>query len=326
MKELKAQIRSKNFEKTYLFSGEAYLKDIYEQRLKKSVLSEAFFEMNFNSYEGNKLDVSMLLDLANTMPFMDNYRLIVVKKSGFFSGKNETAVELMTALEQIPSSTIVVFIEETVDKRTKVYKAFTKIGKAVEFGALSESDLMDWVQEGFKKKGVGISVADAQYFLKRVSTDMYMIENELEKLAAYVADTGQVTRAVIDEVATVSVEAKIFDLTKALGDKNVKVAVEIYNQLLTSKTEPLMILVMIARQFRLILRVKSLKDRREEDIAKLVDTKTFVVRECLRQSSQFKYQTLMDALADCLKTDVGIKRGEVEAKLGVELLLFKYGR
>ena len=322
MKELKDQLKSKIYDKVYLFSGEDYLKDIYETRFKNAIVSKDFFDMNFNIFEG-KVELGQISDLADTTPFMDMYRLIVIKKSGLFSGKNEEILEFIDDIKKMPESTVLMFIENTVDKRTKAYKEISKLGTAVDFTPLKEEELIDWVIDKFKKNNKKITSFNASYFLRQVATDMYSIENEADKLLNYVE--AEAFKEDIDEVVTVSVEAKIFDMTKAIGDKNIKTAILIYNQLIATKTEPLMILVMIARQFRLILRVKALKDRREEDIAKLLEVKPFVVRECLKQSHKFKYNTLISALEDCLQTDMNIKTGKVEGKLGVEMVIFRYG-
>lgn len=323
MTELRNQLKTGIYEKLYLFYGEAYLRDTYEQRFKEAVVQKDFFDMNCHVFEG-KVDLDAVISLGQTLPFIDNYRLILVKDTGCFSGKADKISEFLPALAELPDTTILIFLEKTVDKRLKAYKGFAKMAMAVEFVKLGEDTLTEWVMDGFKKQGKQIHRQVASYFLQMVSQDMYQIENEMHKLIHYVDQ--EVTKADIDLLTTVSSEAKIFDMTKALGERNLKVALKIYDQMMRAKTEPLMILAMIARQFRLILRVKALKDHRVEDIAKMLETRTFIVRECLKQGQHFKYATLMAALEACLQTDVDIKTGKVEAKLGVEKVLMTYGR
>ena len=84
MKSLNEDIKTGNFKGAYLLFGEeAYLKKQYKERLRKAILPEGD-QMNYAYYEGRGINPAELIDLAETMPFFAERRLIVVENSGFF--------------------------------------------------------------------------------------------------------------------------------------------------------------------------------------------------------------------------------------------------
>ena len=84
MKSLNEDIKSGKFKNVYLLYGEeAYLKKQYKDRMKKAIIPDGD-TMNYAYYEGKGINPAELVDLAETMPFFADLRLIVVENSGFF--------------------------------------------------------------------------------------------------------------------------------------------------------------------------------------------------------------------------------------------------
>jgi len=89
------------------------------------------------------------------------------------------------------------------------------------------------------------------------------------------------------------------------------------------KEQPLMILAMIIRQFRIILMVKAANEKRmpKAQMAKELGLRSFIVDEALNQGRQFSTLEIMQALQACQDTDIKIKTGLINAEVGVELLI-----
>ncbi|MCL1925025.1 MAG: DNA polymerase III subunit delta [Defluviitaleaceae bacterium] len=312
MKDLKEDLKNKNFASMYVFSGEPYLKRHYELQFRKAIGEDLVDILE-------EPTAAKVLELANALSFFGSNRLIIVRNSGFFGKKSEE-----TLLNLNPSN-IVIFIEESIDKRTKFFKHVKSNGKIYEFETLTESDLIKWLTSLAKKRKKEVPSNVARYFLQTVGTNMYTLENEFEKLLSY---TGEIfiTEQDIDEVCTKSVEAKIFAMLKAVGEKKPVIVLKEYEALIISKEEPLKILSMAARQIRLILRAKALSSSgfSNDIIAKKMGILPFVVRECLMQAKNFKYNSLINALNECATLDANLKIGKVPMELGVEIFLTKF--
>ena len=179
MKSLNEDIKTGQFKSVYLLYGEeAYLKKQYKDRMIKAVIPDGD-TMNYAYYEGKGINPAELIDLAETMPFFAERRLIVVENSGFF--KNATP-ELADYIKGMPDTACMIFLENEVDKRGKMYKVAKDRGRIVEMGRQDEKTLLYWIAGNVKKEGRQIKESAARYLLSKTGTVMDNVEKELEKL------------------------------------------------------------------------------------------------------------------------------------------------
>ena len=123
MKTIDEDIRTRQFKNTYLLYGdENYLKQQYKNKLKNALISPDD-TMNYSYYEGNNINPLELIDVAQTMPFFAERRLILIEDSGFFKKSCE---ELADYIPEIPQTAYIVFVESEIDKRGRLYKAVNK--------------------------------------------------------------------------------------------------------------------------------------------------------------------------------------------------------
>ena len=239
MKSLNEDIKTGVFKQIYLLYGEeAYLKKQYKQKLTRAMISEDD-TVNYTYYEGKGIHVAEVIDLAETMPFFAERRLIVIENSGFF--KN-AAPELADYLKNLPETAYFLFVESEVDKRGKMYKAVKEKGRIVELSRQDEKTLLYWIAGSVKKEGMKIKESTARYLVSKTGTDMENLEKEMEKLFSYAMGQEEVTMQDIDEICTTQITNKIFDMVEAVALKQQKKALEYYYDLLALKEPPMRIL------------------------------------------------------------------------------------
>lgn len=160
--------------------------------------------------------------------------------------------------------------------------------------------------------------------LRAIGTNMEALMNEIQKLIAYKYEQNNITKEDIDLICTKSLEAKIFDMLDAMCNKDVNKALEIYNNMIILKEAPIKILVMIIRQFRLLIQTKYLlmQGYNSKDIADRLNQRLFIVNGLINQCKNFSYQSLIQAFEQCLETDLAIKTGI--SQTAIELLIIKY--
>lgn len=325
MKNIEEDIRSGNFKQVYLLYGEeTYLKNLYKNRLKNAIVSPED-TINLNRYEGKGISIPAVIDQAETMPFFADYRLILLEDTGFF--KN-ACPQLADYLPVMPKETVLLFVESEVDKRGKLFKTVKGMGRAAELSHQNEQALTNWILRRLQRENVKITKSAMQLFLERSGDDMENISHELEKLTAYIYGREGITREDVEAVCTVRTENKIFDMINAIAEKKQKRALELYYDLLALKEPPMRILVLIARQFNLLLQVKDLRRQGFDQgtIASRAGIMGFVARNCLRQAEFVPAEMLRQAVEDCVRTDEAVKTGRLGDRLGVELLIVKYSQ
>lgn len=326
MKNIDNDIKNGSFKRAYLlFGNEPYLIKEYEERLKNALIPKSAEAMNLSVYKGKDLSVKAAAEAAETMPFFNDYRLIIIKDSGLFSAGRKDDTEAMTAyIKSIPETTVILFSEEKADKRSSLYKAVKKNGYVCEINMLKERELTSWV---INASGGRLTKGDAEYFIKSIGVSMSALTEEMKKLLTYVGN-NKIKREDIDIACTKSLESNIFDMVGAIGSKNAELALDIYNNLLNLKESPIGILKMIARQFKLILECKYMlkKNYTVQQIAYELSIREFIARDCVSQSRNFTLAKLMNAVKDCADCDIKIKTGAMPAELAVEMVILKYVR
>lgn len=323
MKNLNDDLKTGSFKPVYLLYGEeAYLKHMYKNRLRKGILAEDD-TINFSVFEGKGIDVHQIIDQAETMPFFAEHRLILVENSGFF--KN-ACPELADYIPQMPQETILVFVENEVDKRGKLFKAVKSKGRAAELARQDAKTLTAWVLGTIKKEKKNITGDALQLFLEMAGDDMENIAQELEKLLSYAYGKDAIEKKDVEEICTVTTESKIFEMIHAVAEKRQKQALDLYYDLLALKEPPMRILFLIARQFNQMLQLRDLKEQGYDSgtIASKAGIAPFIVKRTLAQAAHFSKKLLQQAVEDCVEAEEAVKTGRLGDRLAVELLIVKY--
>lgn len=255
MKSIDEDIKTGQFQNVYLLYGEeAYLKRQYKEKLLKAMVTQGD-TMNFSAYEGKDIAQGELIDLAETLPFFAERRVILVEDSGFFKNSAE---ELAAYIPEVAESTCFIFVESEVDKRNKLYKQVKKSGRIVCFERQNDEILMRWVGGRLKKEGKAMTREAYQRFITKTGNDMENIDRELEKLICYCMDRDTIEEEQVEAICVEQTENKIFEMINAISEKRQKQALDLYYDLLTLKEPPMRILFLILRQFQKLMLIKEL--------------------------------------------------------------------
>ena len=169
MKSLNEDLKNGQFNRIYLLYGEeSYLKKQYRDKLRNGMISPDD-NMNFAYYEGKGVDVKEIIDLAETLPFFAERRLIVLEDTGLFKS---ASAELADYVKDMPDTTHMIFVETEIDKRGKLYKAVQAKGRIVELGRQDEQTLLRWVAGLVKKEKKHFTESAIRYFLSILGTVM----------------------------------------------------------------------------------------------------------------------------------------------------------
>lgn len=323
MKSLNEDIKTGQFKQVYLLYGEeAYLKKQYKDKLVKAMLPEGD-TVNYAYYEGKGISVNEVIDLAETMPFFAERRLIVIENSGFF--KNATP-DLADYVKAMPDTASFLFVETEMDKRGKLYKAVKDKGRAVDMERQDERTLTLWIAGIVKREGKQIKESTVKYLVGKTGTDMENLEKEMEKLISYTLGRDEITPVDVDAVCTTQVTNKIFDMVEAVALKQQRKALNYYYDLLALKEPPMRILYLLSRQFKLLLEVKALLGlgRDKSQIAKKAGLHPFVAGKYIQQCKSFTKTELKSIMEYAADTEEMVKTGRLNDVMSVELFIVKY--
>lgn len=325
MEQLLQDLKQENYKKVYLLCGEeAYLRNQYKKRLRDALVSEGD-TMNYSCYEGKDINPRAVIDMAETLPFFADRRVLMIENSGFFKNKCDELADYMAV---IPESTCLIFVETEIDKRNRLYKEVKKNGRIVEFGIQKEDTLAKWILGILKKEGKNITRDTLQAFLTKIGSDMQLIKNELDKLIAYTQGRDTITAEDVEKVCITQTTNRIFEMVNAISEGRQKRALELYEDLLAMKEPPMRILFLIARQFNQLYQVKLLAKEglSSAEIAKQAGIVPFAVKKYQAQAKSFSAEELRTAVEECVASEEAVKTGAMNDRLSVELLIMKYSK
>ena len=223
----------------------------------------------------------------------------------------------------IPDTTCIVFVEDAVDKRNRLFKKVKELGHAAEMKRQDSAQLARWAGTILAQNGRKITGSTMNLFLERTGDDMENIRMELEKLISYTMGSDVVTTEDVEAVTTVQVTNKIFDMITAIAARQTRKAMDLYEDLLTLKEPPMRILFLIARQFNQILQVKDLmgKGMDKSTIASRLKLQPFVAGKIMLQAKTFTREQILSYVNLCVDAEEGVKTGKLQDRLAVELLI-----
>ena len=291
MKTLQEDLKTGNFKHIYLLYGEeAYLVRQYRDRLRDSLCVEGD-TMNTSVFSGKDIRPASLIDLSETMPFFAERRVI--------------------------------FVEEEVDKRGKMYKQVKKFGSVVEFKRQTDAVLMQWILGKLKKENKRITRPVMELFLDKTGTDMELIMQELEKLLCYTMEKDVIEAADVEAICANQINGKIFDMVDAIGRKEQKKALDLYYDLLMLKEPAMRILYLVTRHFQILMQLRDMtgKGFDNKQMAAKAGVPEFAVRKYLGQAKSFSLAQLEEIVRASVQTDENIKTGQMADQLAVELLI-----
>ena len=321
--ELNSEINRKKIRACYLFSGE---EDFQKEGILKKIKEicnegQNWEDFNYNLFYGQQTKSKEIVECAQTVPFMAQRRMIVVRNAEKFSADDE---KKMAIYLNAPSdfTCMVLLVNETKKKFFKEIQAFVK---HIVFKHPYENQIPSWIKKEAYKHGKTISQEACFYLKEEVGGNLIDLHNEMEKLAIYVEDRREIVLEDVQSIVGHTKEDNIFQLLNRLGEKKGKDALIIMRNLVKKGEKPIAILIRIAKYMRQLIKAKLFleKGKTNEEIRSSLRINNFYFRGFMEQLNNFSLQELKDNFRLLLLTDKEIKTGKKEAFLSLEMLILK---
>ncbi|MFT9848609.1 DNA polymerase III subunit delta [Aneurinibacillus sp. REN35] len=326
-----------------LYGTEQYIMDETVRLIEETLLDEASRDFNYNTYDLRETPIQTVLQDAETFPFMGEKRVIRASYAMLLTGAKlpssapEHDVNALISYAGNPPDYSVLIIEVAADKldeRKKAVKALRKDGLIIECAPLKEGALAEWAMRQAKHYGVQMSTAAAELLIAMSGTQLGRLDKEIEKMAVYVGAGEEITEDTVEMLATRELEHDIFRLIDKVARLQIEDAVRMYYDLQRLNTgssetkgegEPLKILTLLARQFRILLQIKTLTPRgySPQQMASLLGIHPYVAKLANEQAHAFSEKALRRILHRLAEEDIRIKTGQIDKVLALELFILE---
>ncbi len=154
-----------------------------------------------------------------------------------------------------------------VDRRTKLFKRFEELGAALfiglerdRYGKVDGDSLLNFISQRLRQAGKNIEPQARDMIVARAGDDLRTLQQELDKLLLYAAERPAIQPQDVEAVVADHGEGWIFDLTRAIGDRDALGALGQLSRLMGQGEHPLKILGTIAGEVRRLLAARQLLD------------------------------------------------------------------
>ncbi|MDD5491865.1 MAG: DNA polymerase III subunit delta [bacterium] len=191
--DLLQQIARKKIAPIYFFYGaEEFLKKEAVQALYQKLIAEDQKDFNYALLYGKETSAGAILDQAQSLPFMSDWRLVVVQEIEKLNDK----AKLLSYFEQPNPTTCLVLIAGELDGRSRKNEFYTALKDfEVVFWPLFKSDLKKWVEQRFRGSQKTVDPGAIDYLIEAVGPDLVNLDSEITKLAIALPDKNKITVA-----------------------------------------------------------------------------------------------------------------------------------
>lgn len=304
-----------------LYGTEKFLID---KEVKNIINKNSIEEINISKYDLEVNNLNEILDDANTVSLFSNNKLIIVENAFIFSRVQNKKIDNIEILENYlknSSDTIIIFINnnEKIDSVKKIVKLIKEKGVIKEFNPLKNiNSTVKSMFDDYK-----ISDSSIKLLIDRVGNNLELIYQEVEKLKIYKIDDKIISNKDIEDVVVENISVDIFKFVDNIINKNKKSAIKTYKELLKLNEEPIKIVALLASKFRLMYQANKLakKGYTEENISEILKVHKYPVHLAILSGYKYSPEILLKYLNDLADLDIGIKTGEKDKELALELFI-----
>jgi len=270
----------------------------------------ADLDFNYEAFEGESADASVVVAAANTLPFASERRLVVVRGVDKMNAAGQ-AILAQYVKDPAPTACLVL-VAKKLRRDSKLFKAVDALGGAAEYKAPRKSEYPAWVVELFKTKGRTLSMDGAVALVRAAGRDLRRLETEADKILAYAGARTELTRDDIVSVVVATAPVSIFDFLNALGTRECAPALELLGDLIADGQDISGVHAMTVRQLRTLVSTRAILDRggSPNEVARGVGMADWQARSAIEQARRFSAAELSRALRGAATLDARIKTGQ----------------
>lgn len=314
------------------FRSRQYLKEMvaeFKTKRDPQGFNVVFFDAKKN--EGGEIMEALL-----SPPFLSERRMAVIENLSVVKSDEMRDRLLELAKEKkIPESTVAIFWEEELsalggrDKK-KTHPLFNFLAKqkySKEFNNLTSGRIKDWAESELKKRGIKIEKRALESLIASVGADLWQLNSELEKLAAFAGSKEDKTIAFGDVSLFISenIDDNVFHLIDALLGRRSKEAIKLLQDQWEAGEESAKLFGAIIWQFRSLLMIKDYlalnPGANSDQISRALGLHPFVIKKALAILPGFSFEQLKKIYQKLLEIDLKVKTGGGDLSQLLEILI-----
>ena len=325
--QIMANLQKKVYHPIYLLQGEeAYFIDKISDFIEENVLEDAEKDFNQSIFYGIDTETQDIVNVAKRYPMMASHNVVIVKEA-----QNLKKIEELEAyLENPTPSTILVLCHKykKLDQRKRAGKLIAKKGVILNTTKLRDYEAGAWIEKYVQEKSLKIGPKASSLLLEFMGVDLSNITNAIDKFTVILNEGEEITPELIEKNIGISKDYNIFELNKALGQKNIQKSNKIVKHFaLNPKAYPLpMLMPGFYMFFSKLLLFHAVKKKTDQEIAATLGVHKFFLKDYKTASQNYdvkKLARIISYLRECDNKSKGIENSSTPGGDLLKELVFK---
>jgi len=312
--EILKSLRAKSFSPVYFLQGEeTYFIDSIIKEIAQSALEESQKSFNQLILYGRDTTLTDIIGAARRYPMTGERQVVIVKEAQEAEGwnKEDKQALVLNYLEHPLPSTILVFgyKYKSLDKRTKLGKAFEKYAVFLNARKIYDNKTADWVRSYCRVNKVQIEEQAVMMLSENIGNNLQRLSDEIDKLVLNIREGEQVTSKTVQEYVGISKDYNIFELQKALSTINKIKALKIADYFASNPRDNSVVLTIyrLFLYFTKLMMIHQSADKSDRNIAGLIGVNPFFIREYLAASGNYPIHKVIQNIKHLHEADLQVK-------------------
>jgi len=263
---------------------------------------------------------------------MADRQVVIVKEAQNILnlGKDDTDNLLIHYLQNPLPSTILVFAHKykSLDGRKALAKELEKKAVFVKTEKLKDHTLPAWIESFIRSQGHHIDGPTASFLAESIGNNLEVLANEVGKMVINFSESTQITKEHIQKYIGINKDYNAFELTKAVGFKDVSKANKIiYYFSQNPKNHPIIpIISVIFGYFSKLSLVHYNKIAGDNELAKMIGAHPYFVKEYRIAAKNYQLGKVIDCFSYIREADLrskGVDAGSISGPEILRELVFK---
>ncbi|MEX2528406.1 MAG: DNA polymerase III subunit delta [Gemmatimonadota bacterium] len=293
----------------YLHGEDEFRKEEIAQLLVNVHLEEGIRDFNLDPVRGPDLDASRLESLVATPPMMAPWRVVVVREAEALARSPRTRDAVLALLDAPPAEVALILLARKPQGSTaKFYRELERRARSLEFRAISANDAPGWLQARAQQlHGVIFEEDAARGLAAALGTELGVLAQELDKLAARVGEGGVISISVVEEAGTRLPAVDRWKWIDGVGRRDVPGALDDLPQLLAQGESGVGLVIALSTH---LLRLAVARTSGKTGLEQLLGPRhRFLVGPLVSQSKRWEARELEEALMGLARADRRLKSG-----------------
>jgi len=319
-----------------------YGEDDYRSSQKLNQIKDRFIEkVDESGYNivtlDEKITVEKFTKEFSQTGFLASKKLIIIKnllRQTLTKDLAEVVLEYLNKFKDDQEENIIVFYENNLPhsrksalsgNKLKIFQKLNTFKYSQEFNKLADYKVVEWIQEKFKENEKSIDKNLANKLFALIGNHLRLLNGEISKIASYNKEK-EIQEQSIDDLVSASLNDDIFLFSDKLANKKKTEATQLLNEQLQSGANPVYLLTMIIRQFRILLQIKAALEENisQASLAKYLSLHPFVIKKSMASARLYSLEELKIIYRKLLSLEKKIKSSGLKSQTLLNLFVLDF--